>query len=783
MNRIKIPGKAKIRVYWDDRPENYSREEINKIKNQFANVYGINRNSVNVIFRPIKKDKNGNIIQTTGIGIDNIMDINYQHQLFKEWLKRENKNVDFERLVNLDKRVNEAINFKSDEFNFKSWNLKHLVIDNFLCFGDNNTVNFDKLKGINVITSEPLNQGGKTSFSIDALSFLFFGTTTKTDKNEDIFNQYSDKNQLIVRGMIEIEGDEFVIERNMKRSAKRDGTGYTIKNEVKYYEILPDGEEKELEGEHAPETTKKIINSIGSESDFMTTILATANNLEELVETQATARGKLLTRFIGLEIIEEKEKAVRTMYNDFAKKMKSNLYNIIDLTNEIEEHNSNIETVETVLINNEKKLLDIREDLVKLNTDKTILIGKKQKIDEAIIQLDLTKLNKDIKDTTDKGIIEKNNRDSHQKRIDEIGSISFDEVEYQEKTTEENKLKVEISSDEREVKRLEGVNIELQNSEICPTCKRTLDGVDNSDEIGKNKDKIKKLDTKITSDKIKLSKLSEEIVVMRNNKLLSEEKDKLELKRDRCDVEIKSLRDQLKSKNNDLKKYNENIDAIESNRKIDVEIMGVDGKIQRNDGDKDIIIGKIQKCKTDIEQNKTDIETKTKIIETIKKEDQVEKIYKVYIDMVGKKGISKLVLRSVLPIINFELHRLLDEVVDFELELEINSKNDVDFIIIKDGVRKTLKSGSGLEKTVASLALRCVLGRISNLPKPNFIGFDEVLGKIATENLEHMKLLFDKIRDMFDIVLLITHNAIARDWADNIITIKKTDNISTITTK
>ena len=55
--------------------------------------------------------------------------------------------------------------------------------------------------------------------------------------------------------------------------------------------------------------------------------------------------------------------------------------------------------------------------------------------------------------------------------------------------------------------------------------------------------------------------------------------------------------------NNDLKKYNENIEAIESNRKIDVEIMGVDAKILRNDGDKDILIGKIEKCKNDIEQN------------------------------------------------------------------------------------------------------------------------------------------------------------------------------------
>ena len=40
---------------------------------------------------------------------------------------------------------------------------------------------------------------------------------------------------------------------------------------------------------------------------------------------------------------------------------------------------------------------------------------------------------------------------------------------------------------------------------------------------------------------------------------------------------------------------------------------------------------------------------------------------------------SKIVLRSVLPIINAELHRLLDDVVGFDVEVKINDKNDVEF--------------------------------------------------------------------------------------------------------
>jgi hypothetical protein len=74
--------------------------------------------------------------------------------------------------------------------------------------------------------------------------------------------------------------------------------------------------------------------------------------------------------------------------------------------------------------------------------------------------------------------------------------------------------------------------------------------------------------------------------------------------------------------------------------------------------------------------------------------------------LVGKKGISKLVLRSVLPIINSEMERLLEDVCDFAVEIFIDDKNNVQFLIVKNGVTKKLKSGSGLEKTIA-IALRC----------------------------------------------------------------------------
>ncbi len=198
---------------------------------------------------------------------------------------------------------------------------------------------------------------------------------------------------------------------------------------------------------------------------------------------------------------------------------------------------------------------------------------------------------------------------------------------------------------------------------------------------------------------------------------------------------------------------------------------------------RDVVRNQIQDLKNDSKVKKQNNVDNHLLIEQILREEEVLKIFEIYNRMIGKNGVSKLVLSSVIPIINYELDRLLDEVCDFQVQLEINDKNEVDFNIIKKDITKKLKSGSGLETTLASLALRCVLGRISTLPKPNVIVFDEVLGKVANINLDYVKIFFDKIKKMYEVILLITHNPITQDWGDKIITIEKNNDVSSLQIK
>jgi DNA repair exonuclease SbcCD ATPase subunit len=773
---------AKVKIYWDDSPHNYSKDAKTKIKNYFASKYGFNKNNINIVYRPVKRTANGDIIEITGAGIENIMDVNYQRSLMKEYIDREGKNVDINRIIALDDKVNGDLNIDLNNIQHKSWAIRWVMIDNFLSFGEQNYVPFTKLKGLTVVNSIPQNTGGKTSLTIDAIKFLLHGNTTKTDTNEQIFNQFSEKNDLVVRGMIEIENEEIIIERKMRRTAKKGG-GWTVTNKVNYYKILPDGEEEELNEEDAKQTTKKIKDSIGSEKDFEMLVLATEKNLDELIGLTTSESGKILTRLIGLEVLEMKEAIARSMYNEFAKKKKANDYDVITLNQEIEEHQNKIQQFQDLeqTLNEE---LDIAKDKIKtLEEERDELLSNKQNIDVTISEMNPESLEETIKGLTDKGVGLNKKVSEIKEELVKIGEINFDEDIFHQLTKHSNSLTTEKALKEAETKRLRKVVSDLIAGGICQSCNRKLDDVDNSEHIAKHELEIEKLIKLLVRVEKDLATTNSELELMNANKRLVDEKNKKELDIDRLEVEMGGLRNKIIEKKNDLKKYNLNLEAINLNRSLETTISKIKTDLAVENYSKDETIKKIERIQSDLKINAESIISKNKLISTIQKEEEVDKIFKLYIELVGKKGISKLVLRSVLPIINSELQRLLEDVVDFEVEIFINDKNDVNFLLVKDNVQKLLKSGSGFEKTTASLALRAVLGKLSTLPMPNFITFDEVLGKVASENLEKLKTLFDKIKDMYEIVFFITHNDLVKDWSDNIVTIVKNNNLSKFTMK
>ena len=79
-------------------------------------------------------------------------------------------------------------------------------------------------------------------------------------------------------------------------------------------------------GEQRRETEAFIKTSIGSKDDFLMTILTTATNLEDLIDSKPTARGQVISRFMGLDFLKKKEEAGKEIYSEFSKSMLSNVY-------------------------------------------------------------------------------------------------------------------------------------------------------------------------------------------------------------------------------------------------------------------------------------------------------------------------------------------------------------------------------------------------------------------------------------------------------------------------
>jgi DNA repair protein SbcC/Rad50 len=91
-----------------------------------------------------------------------------------------------------------------------------------------------------------------------------------------------------------------------------------------------------------------------------------------------------------------------------------------------------------------------------------------------------------------------------------------------------------------------------------------------------------------------------------------------------------------------------------------------------------------------------------------------------------------------------------------------------------------LELGSGMEKFISSLAIRVALINISNLPRPNFIIFDEGWGTLDSNHISEVKLLFDFLKNHFDFVLIISHIDSIKDLVDNLLEITKNSGFSQI---
>jgi DNA repair exonuclease SbcCD ATPase subunit len=756
-------------VVWEDTAENFTQERIKSVRTYFSKKY--NSTNVNVLTKVKTSD---DVKQTVDVSF-NIMDRNYQIELMKELIKQKGQDSLFDDIIKLDTAVENKM-VSQEVTAFKKWYIKKIEFSNFLSYGENQVLDFDQCNGITVVESDPPNFGGKTVLTVDLLLFLFFNTTTKTSKAEEIFNRFSDKNKVSVRGDIMIDGEEYIIVRQIERKKSKSGE-WNVKTELDFFKKLADGQLQNFTGEQRRETESFIKNSIGDIDDFLMTILTTASNLEDLLEAKPTARGQVLSRFLGLEFLKKKEETGKELYSEFSKSMMSNVYNTETLKSDIEGLNTRIENYNIENNDLDVKILDADVRLTKGREYKEGLISQKYNdIDHELLILNSTTLESEIStlngkiNTTKLQIKEVNVVEpSKYFKEDEYDKIkeSYND-NYKQKTVVDVKINelVQLSKTVSGGIKCEHCGIDLMNAALTQA---KLSEMDTLKEQGKNLGDVL---TELNTKEKELLQIKKEFEQYEKSKLI---KEKYELT-----LETDGLK--LDNAEKKLERYHQVQTKIEKNKSIEEQIIKANLRIEEIEREKTSHTSKISSNKTMIQNCERDIKNKQDIITQIASEFEKEKIYKTYLEIFGKNGISKMIMKTMTPLINDELQRLLQDSAFFKLEVRINDKNEVEFVMIDNGtgVEKLMASGSGFERTIASLALRAVLSKVCSLPKPNIVVFDEVFGKVSNENLDMVGEFFTKIKDYFEKVFVITHNPLVSNWSDNVVKIKKEDNISKV---
>lgn len=789
--KIDIAQKTKVCLKWRVLPIDYSHEEEANIAVKFANKYGIPKENVTIEPIFVKMSSDGKEVELTTEAIHNIQDPAFQQQLFKEFIKeRKIENIDFDKIVEIDKQINANINYDLYEKN-KKYSIKWMKWSNFMSYGPDNYVDFSNFKGLIHLSSIPANQGGKTTFCLDLLRFLLFGKVTSRENGwtlDKAFNKYiPEATEMIVEGCLVIDSTEYVIKRILSRPTLKKRTEKSkVTQKIEYYKVV-NGEYIELadtenqEGSTNTETNQIIKESLGNERDFDLMICVSSDNLKELISLKDTDRGRLISRWIGLLPLEEKDKLARDTFNkSIYPKLLLNRYNREELGPEIEQFRKENEDFTKKIKESTKQAKASEKKIEKFKETRDSLLQSKQKIDDELLKNDVTTLEYKRDKLVEEGKRKRAERNANAESLKTIGEIDFNENIYNDLISDDKNKSIELNSLRNECYRLQNEIKDLEKGEYCPTCGAKLKNVDNSALINGKKDDLEKKIKAGEALKKEVEAIDEKITNMNVQRQLFNKKNSLELLIAKNDVDLESLTSSYKEIVRLLKDIEANKAAIKANNEIDIAINNTTVNIKTEEDILRRLNDEITDCQHNIKSNEKTITEYEKIVEQIKAEEQLVRNWKVYVEMVGKNGIGKMLLRNVLPLINGKLKHLLTDVCDFDVEIVIDDHNDIAFHIIHDGVVSNLGSGSGFEQTVASLALRTVLSEISSFSKPSFVVFDEILGGVADENYDNVKNLYDKILADYAFVFQITHLKTISDWANQSLIVKKVGNISKI---
>ena len=736
---------------------------------------------------------NSSVGVATGKAI-NMRDEKNQERFLREYM--ENKEVSSsvrERVVELSREYLKKISVDDVSRNIV-WDLKKMEWNYLFNYGKGNSIDFSKLNGLVGIFGK--NYSGNSSI-IDAALFGLFNDTSKGErKNVHIINQNQER--AICKLQIAVGDDLYKITRSIER------TKGSAKTDLDFTKMSLGVHSESKNGETRNKTDELIQKRFGTMSDFLMTSLAAQNDSFGFISEGSTKRKEILAKFLDLQVFDQMHKLAKADSSELRgvikhlnsaqseKKLKRAQTELCEILEDIQvqkdscdKHRARLEilTKEQDIIDNQVKAASKREiDIESLKsekskTEKALSRASNKKLDleqrvdtmstqiaDLAFQLETTSLN------AKSAMIKLEAVEMHKKDI-EIQRKNIDKLSRQRKNLD---AKIELLHDHEYDP---NCNFCRDNEFVKQAEQAKIDVKPLSSQLENEMDRFAIMQKSLEDFDVDslLETVSEyETSFKKHNNLLNESKfENLELENAISSIEINT--NKLFNIEADILYYSENIEAYENLVSLRRDLVAINKTI-------DIKHGEIKKCDNKVLEYMSEKGSATRTIEEsrenigkIKVAERDYIAYDIFVQATHPNGISYEVIKSMLPVINGEIQKILASIVDFKVFFaDEGSKLEIYLQHPKYDPRP-LSMGSGAEKTIASMAVRLALVSVSSLPKSQVFILDEPATALDAEHMEGFTRLLQMIKSQFKTVLLITHLESLKDVVDTMIEIDKVD--------
>lgn len=667
------------------------------------------------------------------------------------------------------------------------WTLRDLQFDNTFIYGPGNRINFDQLNGIVGIFGP--NRSGKSSI-VGTIMYALHNTTDRGSvKNLHVVN--ARQPYCYAKAIINVAGTNYVIERQTVKHESRRGAVHAG-TALNVFKIDENGDAIDLAGEQRNDTEKVLRKLIGNSDDCLLTSVAAQDDVKLFINQGSSKRRKDLSRFLDLDIFDRMYDLAKldvninkgtlrnlpdrdwlAIENGYAKKLAVCEESIKEKDHLLNEAGHKLHSVRAQLAEFKdftpvtKSQVDTQQDRVTGLLDK--LSDARGRLGVARDDVErLTKKVASIETATAEHDLAKLKRRLEAYRVLESSFESLKHVHEKDAAF--------LKQQERSLKILDDVPC----GDKFPTCKFIKDAFKNKDRVDPQREKVQRAQDKLQKAEAALQTLKSEGLLDKVTKIeqLGDLMSKLRVTVSNREVEIVKLETTVTELESSLaianqrllelkeaQKNEENVEVVTLRNELD-ELQRV---IKKLDSEKLAIASEVGRIQSDFNKSEVDRKQRLELLQLMKAHELIAQAF-------SRRGIPSLIVASQLPLINAEIAQILSGIVDFTVELEQDDDSDSMEVYIDYGdSRRIIELGSGMEKTVAALAIRVALINVSSLPKTDMFIIDESFGPLDPASVEACNRLLTSLKRYFKTIIVITHVEGVKDVADHIIEVQKTE--------